>query len=65
MSTPEEKVFLRDAFNAFLDLPAEHSADQSDFCFHIHALQNIVLSREGYRAYKRREDKNLKAVKPQ
>jgi len=38
--------------NKFLSLNEEHSADRQDFIFHIHAIQNIILSREGLRKYK-------------
>lgn len=40
---------LKDAHDKFNACPPEHSADIPDFAFHIRALQNIVLSREGLR----------------
>lgn len=51
MTDQEEKVIdlLADAFNAHTELPIIHPSDQEEFCFHIHALQNIVFAREGQR----------------
>lgn len=46
----------KDAWNAFLQLPVNINEDDvRDFRFHIHALQNIILAREGSRALKRIE----------
>lgn len=39
----------RDLWNAFMELPIQHPADREDFCFHIHAIQNMLLGREGLR----------------
>lgn len=39
----------KELWNAFLQLPEMHPDDQNDFRYHIHALQNIILAREGQR----------------
>lgn len=51
MTTLELKALeaTKEAWNAFLDLPVIHPDDQDDFRHHIHALQNIILAREGQR----------------
>lgn len=36
----------------FRDLPAQHTSDVIDINFHVHAIQNIIFQREGYRQYK-------------
>lgn len=41
---------LGQAFLAFQELPEQHPADRREFTSAIHAAQNIVLSRVGYRA---------------
>lgn len=54
--TEEEKEIMeltKEIWNKFLKLPVEHSADASELNFHIHAIQNIVLSRVGLREYKK------------
>lgn len=33
----------------FSALPAQHPSDLTDFVFHTHALQNIILQRPGHR----------------
>jgi len=53
---------LGDCFNAFVKLDQLHQSDNREFEFHIHALQNIVLSREGLRAYYNREENNIPYV---
>lgn len=52
MTDQEKKVLelTKDVWNTFLELPEQHEDDEHDFRFHIHALQNIVLAREGVRA---------------
>jgi hypothetical protein len=35
----------------FNKLPEQHSADKKDVCFHVNAIQNIILSRVGLRVY--------------
>lgn len=52
MTDQEKKVLelTKDVWNDFLKLPEQHKDDEHDFRFHIHALQNIVLAREGVRA---------------
>jgi hypothetical protein len=42
----------RDLWSSFLKLPPEHPSDQTDVAYHIHALQNIILSRSGLREYR-------------
>jgi hypothetical protein len=44
---------LGDAFEKFKELDEVHPSDRQEFAFHIHALQNIVLSREGLTEYRR------------
>lgn len=36
---------LGQCFQSFHELPELHPSDRPDFIFHIHALQNIVMSR--------------------
>lgn len=53
--TPQELKVLettRDIWNEFIELPIQHQEDQNEFRFHIHALQNIILAREGQRHMK-------------
>ena len=38
-----------DLWNEFRLLPELHADDTRDFRFHIHAIQNIILSRSAYR----------------
>lgn len=45
----------KDLFNEFIKLPIEHKADCGDFTYHIHALQNIILSRCGLRELREKE----------
>lgn len=50
--TKEERELLADlgnCYNKFIEMPILHHSDQGDFCFHIHALQNIVFARDGMR----------------
>lgn len=51
MTTLEIKAIeaTKEVWNAFLQLPEMHPDDQNDFRHHIHALQNIILAREGQR----------------
>jgi hypothetical protein len=46
---------MGNVWNKFLQLPKQHPSDQQEFQFHIHALQNIVASREGYRQLKKKK----------
>lgn len=46
----------KEAWNAFMDLPIMHPDDQNEFRYHIHAIQNIILAREGQRVLKGIED---------
>jgi hypothetical protein len=48
----------KEVWNAFLLLPVVHPDDQNDFRHHVHALQNIILSREGLRTLKAIESSN-------
>ncbi|KQX35322.1 hypothetical protein ASD04_14875 [Devosia sp. Root436] len=46
--TNEERAVMQklvEAWNAFVALPVEHPDDANEFRFHIHALQNSLLSR--------------------
>lgn len=50
--TPQEIKVLnltKDVWAEFLALPEEHPDDRNEFRFHIHALQNMILAREGLR----------------
>lgn len=51
MTEQENKVIglTRDIWNKFLELPVQSQDDTQEFRFHIHALQNIILAREGVR----------------
>jgi hypothetical protein len=52
--TEEEKLLMDltgDVFNRFLALPELHPSDAPEFAVHIHALQNMILARVGYRQY--------------
>jgi len=52
--TPEEMrviALLGDAFNEFCKLPKYHPQDGLEFCQHIHACQNIVMSRDAVRSH--------------
>ena len=53
---PEEEALklLGEAFNAFALLPTLHPADLPEFVHHIHACQNIILSRVGLKILKDR-----------
>jgi hypothetical protein len=35
-----------DLWNALIDLPIIHPADINEACFHIHALQNMIMARQ-------------------
>lgn len=54
LTEDEAKVldFLGDAADHFAALRQEHPSDLTDFVFAIHAAQNIVLARSGYRSYR-------------
>jgi hypothetical protein len=51
MTQEEVKVlhYLKETWNEFNKLPKVHNDDINDFRHHIHALQNIILAREGLR----------------
>lgn len=52
--TPEElEIFdmLGEVFNKFSKEPPLHPNEQSEFAYHIHMLQCIVLARETYSKY--------------
>lgn len=52
--TPDEQRVLdhlRNAWNAFLDLPVEHADDTTEFRQQIHAAQDKVFSRPGRRQW--------------
>ncbi len=51
MTEQEIKVLDRtkETWAEFLALPEEHPDDQNEFRLHIHALQNMILAREGLR----------------
>jgi len=56
--TPEEiKCFETTGklVGEFMNLPIVHNSDQGDFLFHIHAIQNILLSRVGLRKIRENE----------
>jgi hypothetical protein len=41
-----------DLWNSFLELPIMHPDDRHEFSLHIHAVQNMLLSRSAYREMK-------------
>lgn len=50
--TQEEKKLLNktaEVWNEWQKLPVIHPCDQREFEFYLHSLQNIILSRSGYR----------------
>lgn len=52
--TPEEKALIEKVagiWSDFIQLPRYHPADLEDVEFHIHALQNIFMSRVAVRAH--------------
>lgn len=52
--TKEEKEcldLLAKAWNAWLQLPEQHSSDRADFLMHVNALQNILMARVCARDY--------------
>lgn len=54
MTKEELKLFEKtgDLFIEYKKLPELHPDDLIDFKFHIHALQNIILSRQAFAEYK-------------
>lgn len=59
----------RDAWNAFMELSVQSQDDTQEFRFHVHALQNIILAREGMRVLledgpDNQSDKMPKEIKP-
>lgn len=42
---------LGNCWNQFLQLPELHPCDNQEFMVHIHALQNMVFARDGFRQY--------------
>lgn len=42
---------LVDCFNILNSIPSQHENDMPDIVFHIHAIQNIVMSRAAVRAH--------------
>lgn len=51
MTTEEQTVvnYLKDAWNAFLELPVKHPDDLHDFRKAIHDAQRIVMCRDNIR----------------
>lgn len=52
--TRQEQIVIQrlaDAVIEFNQLPEYHPSDASDFAFHIHALQNIVMGRIAVRQH--------------
>lgn len=50
--TDDEDKLVSDAgklYKGFCELEVLHPADKSDVCFHIHAIQNIIISRPAMR----------------
>lgn len=46
---------LGEAWNRFALLPVVHPSDRAEFVHHLHALQNIVLSRPAMDELRRRQ----------
>lgn len=42
---------LADCFNILNGIPSPHETDMPDIVFHIHAIQNIIMSRAAVRAH--------------
>lgn len=56
---PEELKLMgisTDLWNEFLKLPKTYDDEVHDFRFHIHALQNIILARTGFREMQKTEE---------
>lgn len=54
MLTPEElKIceMLGEVYNAFVKAPRLHPGDVEEMAFHIHAMQNMVMSRSAIRSH--------------
>jgi hypothetical protein len=54
MLTPEEIEVTQMAgklFGAFVALPEMHPSDTQDVCFHVHAIQSIVMGRSAQRQH--------------
>jgi hypothetical protein len=52
MLIPEEQEALNkssELWNSLIDLPFNHPDDMPDLRFHIRAIQNIILARQGQR----------------
>jgi hypothetical protein len=50
--TEKELIALhltKDLWKAFVVLPVQHPDDLTEFRIHIHAIQNMILAREGSR----------------
>jgi hypothetical protein len=57
--TEEEKILLDclgRCFVQFDNMPVLHTADRQEFILHVHALQNIVLSRMATRYMREASD---------
>lgn len=63
MTSQEIRVLnlTRDVWNEFLKLPTVHPTDQVEFMHHMHALQNILLAREGMRKLAENDKAQYKA----
>lgn len=60
MITTEEKDVLDitvDIFNKFQIMPQLHPDDLTDFKYHVHAIQNLILCRSAYRVLHNLETK--------
>lgn len=53
MTKEEKQIFekLGEVWNEYRSLPEEHQSDMKEVEFHIHAIQNIILSRPTLRVY--------------
>lgn len=52
--TPDEEAVMEHlcaAWRGFRALPFQHEADNPEFVFHLHALQNLLAARGQARAY--------------
>jgi len=53
---------LSKAHNSFIELPIIHDSDRTDWVFHIHALQNILMSRDAVRNHPDIFNSNLEFI---
>lgn len=62
LTEKEIQVFEQtaDLWNSFGNLPVLHPDDLNDFKFHLHGIQNIILSRSAFREINKPEIVDIK-----